>query len=58
MARQDPPTESAKVRPPFELFTVKGKLVNPDVDLDRISALIAADDEEKYPIWPVKSTLQ
>lgn len=37
-----------KARQPFRLITVKGELVNPDVDLDRVSALIAADDEERY----------
>ena len=33
---------------PFRLHTVRGKLVNPDVDLDRTSALIAMDDEAAY----------
>ena len=42
---------SGQVRHPFRLITVKGELVNPDVDLDRTSALIAADDEEKYGNW-------
>jgi|HubBroStandDraft_4_1064222.scaffolds.fasta_scaffold501834_2 hypothetical protein len=31
--------------PPFHLYTVRGKLVNPNLDLDRTSALVAADDE-------------
>lgn len=39
---------SGQARHPFRLITVKGELVNQDVDLDRISALIAADDEEQY----------
>lgn len=34
--------------PPFRLHTVRGRLVNPDLDLDRTSALIAADDEAAY----------
>jgi hypothetical protein len=33
---------------PFRLHTVKGRLVNRNLDLDRISTLIAADDEEAY----------
>lgn len=33
---------------PFRLHTVKGVLVNPDLDLNRISALIATDDEGAY----------
>ena len=39
---------SGQARHPFRLITVKGELVNPNVDLDRISALIAADDEAHY----------
>ncbi len=43
---------SAK-RPPgasaFRLYTVRGRLVQPDLDLDRTSALLAADDESAYP---------
>jgi len=38
-------TSSAK---PFRLHTVRGKLLNPNLDLDRTSALIAADDEAEY----------
>lgn len=38
----------SEARHRFRLITVKGELVNPDVDLDRVSALIAADDEERY----------
>jgi len=34
--------------PPFRLHTVRGKLVNPDLDLDRTSALLALDDEATY----------
>lgn len=34
--------------PPFRLHTVRGKLVNPDLDLDRTSALVAMDDETAY----------
>jgi hypothetical protein len=32
----------------FKLFTVGGRLVNPDLNLDCTSALIAADDEEFF----------
>ena len=32
----------------FRLHTVRGKLVNPRLDLDRTSALAAADDEADY----------
>jgi hypothetical protein len=34
--------------PSFRLHTVRGRLVNPDVDLDRTSALIASDDELRF----------
>lgn len=34
---------------PFRLYTVRGRLVNPQIDLDRTSALVAADDESAYP---------
>ena len=33
---------------PFHLPTVRGKLVNPDLDLDRTSALLVTDDEASY----------
>jgi hypothetical protein len=33
----------------FRLQTVRGRLVNPELDLDRTSALAAADDETAYP---------
>ena len=33
---------------PFLLHTVRGKLVNPNLDLDRTSALEVHDDEEKF----------
>jgi len=33
---------------PFRLVTVRGKLVNPALDLDRTSALWTADDEAAY----------
>jgi hypothetical protein len=32
----------------FQIYTVRGRSVNPHVDLDRISALIAEDDESDY----------
>jgi hypothetical protein len=34
--------------PPFKLYTVRGKLVAPDLDLDRTSELIAQDDESEF----------
>ena len=36
------------VPPPFRLHTVRGRLVNPQLDLDRTSALIELDDEAAY----------
>jgi hypothetical protein len=33
---------------PFQLHTVRGKLVNPDLDLDRTSSLVSMDDESEY----------
>lgn len=33
---------------PFELHTVGGRLVNPNLELDRTSALLTADDEDEY----------
>lgn len=35
----------SKRRRPFRLHTVRGRLVQPGLDLDRTSALITADDE-------------
>ena len=34
--------------PPFRLHTVRGKLVQPGLDLDRTSALVALDDESAF----------
>jgi hypothetical protein len=34
--------------PPFRIHTVRGKLVDPSLDLDRTSALVSADDEADY----------
>jgi hypothetical protein len=34
--------------PPFRLYTVRGKLVRPDLDLDRTSALLVEDDASSY----------
>ena len=39
---------SAAPIPSFKLHTVKGRLVDPNRNLDRISELIALDDEEDY----------
>ena len=33
---------------PFKLHTVKGRLVDPNRNLDRISEVIAQDDENEY----------
>jgi len=33
---------------PFQLHTVRGQLVQPNLDLNRTSALLLADDEEIY----------
>ena len=33
---------------PFRLYTVRGKLVNPDIDLDRTGELIVAEDEADF----------
>ena len=38
----------ASSAPPFRLHTVRGRLVNPSLDLDRISALVVAEDEASY----------
>lgn len=47
----EPPIQNAKV-PASErgttLYTVRGRLVNPRLDLDRISALEIDDDEAEY----------
>jgi hypothetical protein len=34
--------------PPFRLHTVRGKLVDVRIDLDRTSALLLLDDEAEY----------
>jgi hypothetical protein len=39
---------AARAVPEFRLHTVRGKLVNPDVDLDRTSALVVDEDETAY----------
>lgn len=41
------PEQSAAARP-FRLHTVDGKLVQPNPDLDRTSALVAIDDEADF----------
>ena len=33
---------------PFRLHTVRGRLVQPNLDLDRTSALLADDDEAEF----------
>jgi hypothetical protein len=41
-------TEAVAPRAAFRLITVKGELVDQQLDLDRISALIAEDDADSY----------
>ena len=41
----EPPSQST---PEFRLHTVRGKLVNPALDLDRTSSILAAEDEERF----------
>jgi hypothetical protein len=40
--------DSEKSVRPFKLHTVRGRLVRPDLDLDRTSALVTMDDESAY----------
>jgi hypothetical protein len=40
--------EPSAAVPPFRLHTVRGKLVHPELDLDRTSALEALDDASKF----------
>jgi hypothetical protein len=40
--------ENARPAHPFRLYTVRGTLVQPGLDLDRTSALIALDDETSF----------
>jgi hypothetical protein len=35
-------------RAEFRLHTVSGKIANPDLNLDRTSSLLAAEDEERF----------
>jgi len=39
---------------PFQLHTVAGKLVDPELDLDRTSALDTLDDELKFAGLPTR----
>jgi len=39
---------SASGKTKFQLHTVRGKLVRPELDLDRTSSLIVTDDESEY----------
>ena len=41
-------TETEAVAPPFRLYTMRGRLVNPGLDLDRTSDLLLADDQANY----------
>ena len=38
----------ASSAPAFRLHTVRGRLVNPNLDLDRTSALVVAEDEAAF----------
>jgi hypothetical protein len=40
--------DNSVAAPPFKLHTVPGKLVRPDLDLDRTSALDTVDDEAVF----------
>ena len=46
--RQRLASEPAKSARPFRLHTVRGRLVRTDLDLDRTSALITAEDEAQF----------
>ena len=41
-------SKRAASAPPFQLFTVRGRLVRPDLDLDRTSALLVEDDAASF----------
>lgn len=41
-------SKRAASAPPFQLFTVRGRLVRPDLDLDRTSALLVEDDTASF----------
>lgn len=41
-------SKRAASAPPFQLFTVKGRLVRPELDLDRTSALLVEDDAARF----------
>lgn len=41
-------SDAPNVEIDFKLHTVRGKLVNPNLDLDRTSAILIADDESSY----------
>jgi len=40
--------KSPSYAPPFRLHTVRGRLVNPNLDLDRTSALVVTEDEAAF----------
>jgi hypothetical protein len=41
-------SKSSSSTPPFQLHTVRGRLLRPDLDLDRTSKLMLRDDEEQF----------
>jgi len=47
---EDPLHSDEPEAPDFELCTVKGKLVQPCLDLDRTSELIVEDDESDFGV--------
>jgi len=48
LARTSGSTAGASATGNFHLHTVSGKLVHPELDLDRTSALLALEDEADY----------
>jgi hypothetical protein len=40
----------AEAIPPFQLHTVRGRLVDPSLDLDRTSALEVSEDEAAFAV--------
>ena len=40
--------QSTEAPPEFQLVTVRGKLVNPELDLNRTSMLLGLEDEERF----------
>lgn len=47
-----PDSLPGKPAPAFRLYTVRGKLVNPNLDLDRTSGVVAQEDEAAFDRHP------